>query len=76
VVRGWSEAARAFQELMPKMGKEYAYNALVHTGPGAGLYVEFLPYTQEDGGYEKLGLWVCQESPEGAADVLRKTISR
>jgi galactose-1-phosphate uridylyltransferase len=72
LARGWSEITRAFRMLMPRMGREFAYNALVHNGPGAGLYVEFLPYTQEDGGYERLGLWVCQESPERAATTLRE----
>ncbi len=72
VARGWSELTRAFREIMPSMGKVFAYNALVHNGPGAGLYIEFLPFTQEDGGYERLGLWVCQERPENAAATLRK----
>lgn len=68
---GWAAAARAFVEIMPKMGRETAYNVLVHNGPSGGLYIEFLPYTQETGGYEQLGLYVCHETPESAAATLR-----
>jgi hypothetical protein len=57
--------------MLPKMGREVAYNVLVHTGPGTGIYLEFLPFTQETGGFEQLGLWVCQGDPETAAEILR-----
>lgn len=75
LAEGWGAMARTLKDLMPRMGKTFAYNALVHNGPGAGLYVEFLPFTQEDGGYERLGLWVCQERPENAAEHLRARIA-
>ncbi|MFW6312394.1 MAG: hypothetical protein ACOC2N_00730, partial [Spirochaetota bacterium] len=52
-------------------GREEAYNIVFHTGPGAGVYLEFLPLTQEDGGFEKLGLSACQSSPFAAAETLR-----
>lgn len=71
IVEGWSKLAAAYSDTLPGMGREVAYNVLLHTGPGAGLYLEFLPYTQETGGYEQLGLWVCQEDPESAASTLR-----
>ena len=72
LVRGISQMVRVYHRLMPAMGREIAYNVLFHTGPGAGIYVEFLPHTQETGGMEQLGLWVCQDTPEGSASVLRE----
>jgi galactose-1-phosphate uridylyltransferase len=69
---GWHDAIRAVRAVMPGMGREIAYNVITNNGPGAGLYVEFLPYTQEIGGVEHLGLFVCQELPERAAAHLRE----
>jgi hypothetical protein len=46
------------------IGKPIAYNIVGHTGPGAGIFFDFLPYTQETGGFEHLGLFVCQNTPE------------
>ena len=76
VATGWQDAIRAIRELMPRIGRETAYNVVLHNGPGAGLYFEFLPYTQEIGGYEQLGLFICQESPENVATQLRTTIGK
>jgi galactose-1-phosphate uridylyltransferase len=74
VARGWHEATRAIHVLMPAVGREIAYNVLTHNGPGAGLHFEFLPFTQEEGGLEKLGLHVCQQSPAEAADGIRQAL--
>ncbi|MEA3336893.1 MAG: hypothetical protein U9R25_13345 [Chloroflexota bacterium] len=71
VVQGWHDAIGAIRWIMPRVGRELAYNVLVHNGPGAGLYFEFLPYTQETGGFEHLGLAVCQSNPGEAASRLR-----
>ena len=71
---GWHDAIRAIRQIMPKVGREIAYNVITNNGPGAGIYVEFLPYTQEIGGVEHLGLFVCQELPERAATRLRDVI--
>ena len=71
VAEGWHDALRAIHWIMPRIGKEIAYNVVTHNGPGAGLYFEFLPYTQEMGGFEHLGLFVCQGSPSDAANRLR-----
>jgi galactose-1-phosphate uridylyltransferase len=71
VAAGWGDAIRAIRAVMPHLGRETAYNVVTHNGPGAGLYFEFLPYTQEFGGYEHLGLFVCQENPENVAGRLR-----
>jgi galactose-1-phosphate uridylyltransferase len=74
LAEGWHDAIGAILEIMPLIGKETAYNVTVNNGPGAGLYIEFLPYTQETGGFEKVGLWICQNSPHHAATHLRETI--
>ena len=72
ITRGWCDAITAMLSIMPEIGREPAYNIVTHNGPGAGLYFEFLPYTQETGGYEHMGLWICQNTPETAAETLRE----
>jgi hypothetical protein len=57
--------------IMPKIGRETAYNVIVNNGPGAGIYFEFLPYTQETGGFEHLGLLLCQGNPGMVAEDVR-----
>lgn len=74
VAEGWHDALRAIRTVMPQIGRELAYNVIANNGPGAGLYFEFLPYTQEIGGVEHLGLFVCQELPERAAARLRDLV--
>jgi galactose-1-phosphate uridylyltransferase len=74
VADSWHMAMRAFWQIMPAMGREIAYNIITHTGPGAGLYFEFLPYTQEIGGFEHLGLFVCQGDPYQVAEHLRQVV--
>jgi galactose-1-phosphate uridylyltransferase len=74
VAQSWQDGIRAIRHMMPRLGREIAYNVIINNGPGAGLYVEFLPYTQETGGVEHLGLLVCQELPERAASELRQVI--
>lgn len=64
VSQALSDGIRLIRTAMQKLGRELAYNIIVHNGPGAGLYLEFLPYTQEFGGYEHLGLILCQSTPQ------------
>ena len=71
LAQAWGEATAAMMAIMPAIGKPAAYNITVSNGPGAGLYCEFLPYTQETGGFEHLGLWVCQDNPQRVAGQLR-----
>ncbi len=73
VARAWHEAIRVILQGMPELGREVAYNITVNSGPGAGLYFEFLPYTQEIGGTEHLGLYVCQALPGKVAEEIRKS---
>lgn len=76
LAQGWGEMTGAIMAFMPAMGRQTAYNVTVSNGPGAGLYCEFLPYTQETGGLEHLGLWVCQDSPTRAAPHLRDFLAK
>ena len=75
VALGWRDAIRAMRAIMPTLGREVAYNVVTHNGPGAGLYFEFLPYTQEMGGYEHLGLYMCQADPAEVARRLRASLT-
>jgi hypothetical protein len=63
IAEGWHDAIRAIHYFLPAIGRQTSYNVVTHNGPGAGLYFEFLPYTQETGGFEHLGLYVCQSHP-------------
>lgn len=76
VANGWHDAIRAILLLMPQLGKESAYNVITNSGPGAGLYFEFLPYTQETGGFEHLGLYMCQGNPQDTAGQLRLILGK
>ncbi|MFP3854951.1 MAG: hypothetical protein ACLFWD_11725, partial [Anaerolineales bacterium] len=76
VAEAWHLATALIHEIMPRIGREPAYNILAHNGPGAGLYFEFKPFTQITGGYEQIGLHICQGSPEAAAADLRSTSER
>ena len=62
----------AVPELMAKIGREPAYNVIFHNGPDVGLYTEIFPYTQETGGYEHLGMYLCQGSPENTVEMYGK----
>lgn len=71
ISEGWQDAIRALRYVMPLLGREVAYNVVTHNGPGAGLYFSFLPKTQETGGFEQLGLSICQSTPNEAANELK-----
>lgn len=75
VAQGWHDALAAIHHVMPQIGRELAYNVLCHNGPGAGLYFEFLPYTQENGGFEHLGLVICQNNPTAVATHLANVLN-
>ncbi len=75
VAHGWADAIRAILEIMPAIGRELAYNVVTHIGPGAGIYFEFLPYTQETGGFELLGITICQANPQDVARHIREVLS-
>jgi galactose-1-phosphate uridylyltransferase len=73
---GFKDAISIILSIMPKIGREPAYNVVVHNGPGAGIYVEFLPYTQEWGGYEHAGLILCQSNPDDVTGLIKKELSQ
>lgn len=75
VAEGWHDATRGIHKILPEIGKEVAYNVTTSNGPGSGLYFEFLPYSQYFGGFEHLGLFVCQETPDRAASRMRSLLS-
>jgi len=73
VTIGWIDAIYVINKLMAKLGKDIAYN--VTTNTQSGVYFEFLPYTQEFGGFEHLGLYSCQMSPDQAAELIQRTLN-
>lgn len=68
------EVTRSLHVLLRQLGRELAYNLVFHTGPIGGFYVEILPYTQEMGGYEHLGLFICQGSPALACKLYKEVL--
>jgi galactose-1-phosphate uridylyltransferase len=64
----------ALKALMPRMGRELAYNWIMCEGDIGGMLIEILPWTQETGGYEQLGLYLCQGDPESTANYYREVI--
>lgn len=76
LAHGWKDAICAMRLIMPQIGKEVAYNVLSNLGPGAGIHFDFLPYTQETGGFEHLGLFVCQGNPRDCAKQLRMIVEQ
>jgi hypothetical protein len=75
VADGWRDAIGVILWVMAKIDRETAYNVITHNGPGAGLYFEFLPYTQETGGFEHLGLYICQANPGDTASQLKEFLN-
>ncbi|MEE9515341.1 MAG: hypothetical protein V3V54_04840 [Candidatus Brocadiales bacterium] len=69
------DVSRAVVELMPGLGRELAYTWIIHEGDIGGLYIEILPWTQEMGGYEQLGIFLCQSTPETTVKYYRELIS-
>jgi hypothetical protein len=60
---------------MASSGAEPAWNLVCHAGPGCGPLFELRAFTQPLGGYEHLGLYLCEERPETTAARLRAVIN-
>ncbi|MBI9043970.1 MAG: hypothetical protein JEZ06_05770 [Anaerolineaceae bacterium] len=75
IAQGWHDALLSIHRIMPQIGREIAFNVVTHNGPGAGLYFEFLPYTQETGGFEHLGLFICHANPQLTASNIRNSLA-
>jgi galactose-1-phosphate uridylyltransferase len=73
--QGWHDGILLMLLIMHHIQREPAYNVITHNGEGAGIYFEFLPYTQEIGGMEHLGLYLCQANPFSAAKQLKKLLN-
>ncbi len=71
VAAGWKVGIRIMRSVLNRIGKSIAYNIIADTGKGTGVFFDFYPYTQETGGFEHLGLYVCQSTPELCADTIR-----
>ena len=72
VAAGWKMGIQLMRSILPRIGRALAYNIVAHTGPGAGIFFDFFPYTQETGGFEHLGLYVCQSTPLLCADSINE----
>ncbi len=72
VAAGWKMGIQLMRSVLPRVGRVLAYNIVAHTGPGAGIFFDFFPYTQETGGFEHLGLYVCQSTPRLCADYINE----
>lgn len=67
---------RASDALFARLRRRPAFNLITHNSGSGGLYFEFLPYTQETGGFEQLGLFLSQARPEQAAAFYRQFFDR
>lgn len=65
----------ALDALMSERGGDPAWNLVCHTGAGLGPLFELRPFTQPLGGYEHLGLYLCEERPETSAGRLRDALA-
>ncbi|MDG2148356.1 MAG: hypothetical protein P8N09_02415 [Planctomycetota bacterium] len=60
--------------VMTERWGEPAWNLILHTGPGTGPLIEMRPFTQPLGGFEHLGLYLCEELPATSAGRLREAL--
>jgi len=74
--RAMQMAIIALQSLIPTYYRPAAFNFAIHNGPDSDVHVEFFPVTQTLGGFERLGMWVCQERPIDSAEKLRRRFDR
>ena len=64
----------AVDDLMTASHGEPAWNLVLHAGQGCDPLFELRPYTQAPGGYEHLGLYLCEETPATSAGRLREAL--
>ena len=74
LVKAMVAAIQAIIAIMSQMGMAPAYNININNGPGTGVYLEVLASTQLTGGFEHIGLWVCQANPNGVAAQIRQVL--
>jgi galactose-1-phosphate uridylyltransferase len=68
------ESTAALHQLLPRLGRVVSYNLIFHLHPATGAYVEILPFTQEVGGYERLGVYLSHATPETSAQMYREAL--
>lgn len=71
LARALRDAAAAVTAILPEIGREVAWNLAVHNGIAGGLYIEVLPWSQERGGCEILGLNLSEGWPPDVAARVR-----
>jgi galactose-1-phosphate uridylyltransferase len=76
LAKGIQTAICLLLTLIPSYNRPPAFNFAIHNGPDNNVYVEFFPITQTIGGFERLGMWVCQENPSRVAERLRETFEQ
>lgn len=65
----------AVDSLMTESHGEPAWNLVCHAGDGLGPVFELRAFTQPLGGYEHLGLYLCEERPASSAARLREAFA-
>ena len=76
LARALTDITNTLSRTMPGIGKDFAYNLVFHTGPIGTMYIEILPYTQEEGGFEKSGLSVCQSNPRLSTEMYKRFLEK
>lgn len=66
----------AVSAAMVAAGQEPAWNVVCLAGEGCGPVFELRAFTQPLGGYEHLGLYLCEERPATSAARLRESLPR
>lgn len=64
----------ATSRVMAEHHGEPAWNLVLHTGADTPLVAELRAHTQPLGGYEQLGLYLCEQTPETTAGRLRDAL--
>jgi galactose-1-phosphate uridylyltransferase len=63
---------KTYHTLLGDLGREVSYNMAINTGPNNHVHVEFFPIVQAMGGFERIGMWICQLSADNAAQQMRE----
>jgi len=73
LAEGLHAVTRALKVILEeRLERSFSYNLVFHNGPSGCLYVEVLPHSQEWGGFEHMGWFICQATPAQAADGYRE----
>lgn len=67
-----SDVSYALSLLMPARGTSFDYSFAFHTGPIGTMYIEVFPSSQRPGGFERLGRYVHQGTPDQSAEMYKR----